>query len=314
VSARSSFLALAAVALGGCFADCRVHDDPDVTEPVSAPPIIETVDVPSWPPLGRDAQVRVHVGDDQCLSDVLFQFAEAVDVPIGGTDDWAAVSGLELGEGMGTLWIEAGDCDGGTDGATVTNLVVDLTPPTIELGATTVPASGGQVEIWAGDAWLLGSVSLEFQGVTLTHAFPAEYPATIGQQWDHSLEIFHVEELPAGAGAATVTVADAAGNVMVETFDLTIDGVAPTAEITAPAAGAQVTGGLEVTVAASDPEGATTVEIYAGGALVATTTGPGASVTLDAGDFSPGPLELVAVAVDEAGNRSEAAAVEIQIL
>lgn len=307
-------LAAAMIALSGCWGSCEVTDPwPDFEDPSRIPPSVDEIVVPDYPPLGPGGVVRARVSDDCCLSQVQLSFANAVSVPVSGEDDEIEVSAMELGEGMGTLYVDAFDTDGLWASREVQRLVVDLSPPVAEIGDTVLKADGDALDIWVGDAWVLGSVSLTFQGVTQTRTFPAAYPATIGEEWDHSLERFPTSELPSGSGMAELTVVDAAGNRMTEVFPLVIDGERPLANIVSPAAGASVSGMFEVSLRATDAEGEASISLYAGGALYATALGPEASIVIDASSFVPGPLELTAVAVDAAGNESMPFTVSVEV-
>jgi hypothetical protein len=48
------------------------------------------------------------------------------------------------------------------------------------------------------------------------------------------------------------------------------------------------------------------LDLSLGGTPVATATGPTATLTIDTADFAPGPTQLLATAIDRAGNQSTA--------
>jgi hypothetical protein len=126
---------------------------------------------------------------------------------------------------------------------------------------------------------------------------------------------FDVESLPAVTELATITVRDAAGNERSESFTLSIDGAPPSASFLSPEPGDEVTGTFEVEVEAYDSQpGPIAIELYAGGAFVATGSGPICSFILSADELAGGATDLEAVAIDEAGNRSTAARVSVVVV
>lgn len=307
------FFLLLSCFLSGCVSSCDFSTREPFETPTRVPPSVDAINVPTWPPLGPSTELTVDVSDDQGLLGVNFTFAQFVSVGVVGTEDTASVTGAELGEGMGTLFVDVSDDEGNWATREVTDLLVDLSPPTAEIGATLLRAKGGQIEVWAGDAWVLGSVELQFQGKSRKHVFPEVYPETLGKEWDHSLEIFDAADFPAGQGTATVTVSDAAGNKTTTTFELTLDGTPPSVALLSPSAGSEVTGAFDVEVEAADDLGDALIELYVGGSKVTTVLGPKATITLDTADFPPGPIALEAIAIDAAGNESAVAMAQIVI-
>jgi hypothetical protein len=184
------------------------------------------------------------------------------------------------------------------------------------IGQTVLPMQGAnaRLEAWVADAWVLGRVELDFGGVTLSHQFEPGYPPSLGTAWDYSLVDFPTAELPPGSGPAELRVWDAAGNMAVQGFDLTLDPDPPAVSIVAPQAGSSVSGVFEVLVSAADPQdGPVWITLWLGGTEVATGVGPLLDVALDAGEFVPGPLDLEARAVDQAGNESLLDSVPIEV-
>jgi subtilisin family serine protease len=82
------------------------------------------------------------------------------------------------------------------------------------------------------------------------------------------------------------------------------DTVAPAVAVTSPAAGAAVRGPVTVTATATDDTGVSTVELLAGGTVVATDTGAPWSLTFTPG--ADGILPLTVRASDAAGNQGTA--------
>lgn len=273
------------------------------------PPNISDIDVPDWPPLGATGQVKVTVTSTAPLATIEYGFKNhIVRAPYE-----TSVTGLELGEGFGTLSVRATDTRGGYATREVTDLLVDLTPPEITLTDTVIP-SDGKLALWVADAWILGRVELDFSGVQRSQQFQVGYPDTLGKTWDVSLVEFYADELPEGAGPAQITAFDAAGNQVTKDFDLVVDGTPPQVAFLEPAADAVVTDELRVTLQAHDEsELPVHIELAVGGSRVATVTGPVATLVLNANDFPVGSLDLEATAIDEAGNRSEVAVVPITV-
>jgi hypothetical protein len=270
-----------------------------------SPPSIE-ITIADWPPLGASSVVTVHASAPNGISAAEFLFRNTVSM--GGTGQPEAVfapTGVDLGEGFGTLTVTVTGSDGAGTSAFVDNLLVDLTPPEAVLGPTTLPATGASFDFYMGDAWVVSAATLEFGGVKVEEVLPEGYPDTLGVDWDYSLVRVDVAHLPAITDTARLTITDAAGNEITEEFTLTIDGAPPAADIRAPAQGATVSGIFEVEVELFDSQpGPVVVELSAGGTVLATGIGPDAILLVDAEELPAGPIELEAVAIDEAGNTS----------
>lgn len=317
------WIALSSVALlnAGC-PFMGWHDDDDWDDDDSGwaqptdfePPSIDTIQIQDWPPLGPDDPVRVSVTDDVELASIEFRFRNTATRFVSGTAASITVYGSDLGEGYGDLTIVALDDDRGSATRWVEDLLVDLSPPKITLGKTVLPAHEGELEFWVADAWVLGRVHLSVGGKTFEHEFEPGYPSTIGEAWDYSLVSFPTSQLPQGSHVAELTAFDAAGNRTSHEFDLTIDGVAPELSIVSPLPQTIVSGLFDVELLAVDDGGGPVwVELLLGGTTVATGVGPALTVELDASEFAPGPLELGAVALDEAGNESELVTVPLVV-
>lgn len=288
------------------------------TGSTSTPPTFDALEIPAWPPLGKDGRINVTVSDDEALSRLTATFKNVARRTFVGTRGEISLSGSDLGEGMGTLTLVACDARSSCRERRVNDLLVDMTAPEAELESATVSPklSGidGQVAVWVSDAWVLGSVDLTFEGKTLRHDFPKAYPATVGTEWDVSRVAFDAKDLPEKEGDAVVVVRDAAGNARTETFHLRIDGTAPTVAITQPANGANVTGTFDVSLAAADEGPASpTVELWVGGTRIVEATAPLSAITIDTSTLPPGPVEVKAVARDLAGNRSAASTVTVNV-
>lgn len=276
------------------------------------------IQAPDWRPLGPNDSIVFEVVDQEGLDWVSVEFRDSLVRQVSGTDAIVSVTGRELGEGLGMLAAMVEDTAGNSSEAFVHDLLVDLTPPVVELSPTHLRADGegpnGEIRIWMGDAWILGRVTLEFSGETLVHTFDEGRPSTLGETWDRSVVVFSAASLPEGVGTAEVTVTDAAGNQTVNQFELNVDGTPPEGQLLEPEPGATLAGPFWVSVQAVDfGGGAVWIEILAAGVKVASGAGPTARVSLDAQEFAPGQLALSAALTDGAGNRSETQLVLVMI-
>lgn len=284
----------------------------------ATPPTFDALEIPAWPPLGKTGRINVTVSDDEALSRLTATFKNVARRTFTGTRGEISLSGGDLGEGMGTLTLVACDTRNSCRERRVNDFLVDMTPPEAELESATVSPklSGieGQVAIWVSDAWVLGSVDFTFGGKTLHHDFPKAYPATVGTEWDVSRVAFDAKDLPEKAGDAVVVVRDAAGNARTETFRLRVDGTPPTVAITQPANGASVSGSFDVSLSAAD-EGPTppTVELWVGGTRILEAAAPLGAITVDTSALPPGPVEVKAIARDDAGNRSALSTITVNV-
>ena len=140
------------------------------------PPTFDSLEIPSWPPLGKQGQIKVAISDDEALSRLTATFKNVARRTFTGASGSIALSGDDLGEGMGTLTLVACDTRDHCRERRVEDFLVDMTPPEAELESATVSPklSGleGQVAVWVSDAWVLGSVDFTFEGKTLHHDFP----------------------------------------------------------------------------------------------------------------------------------------------
>jgi hypothetical protein len=91
------------------------------------------------------------------------------------------------------------------------------------------------------------------------------------------------------------------------------DTTAPTASITAPAAGATVSGAVTVSASASDNVGVTKVDFYDGATLIGTDTTSPYSLTWTTTSTANGAHSLTARASDAAGNVGTSAAVGVTV-
>lgn len=274
-------------------------------------PVAPTVDITiaDWPPIGPTGTVEVSASSPAGLSNATFWFRNRADVLLsGGTSERFSIDGTSLGDGRGQLVVEVSGFDGARTSRFVDDLLVDLGAPVAYLDAAVLPAKDAKLRFWIGDAWVVSGYRLLIGGKQFEHQLPPGYPATFGTEWDFSLVSIPVEEIPPGVHLAELEVYDAAGNLTQASVPITIDDVPPVALIESPLEGAEVSGLFNVRLFGADSlPGLVSLELHAGGAQVATATGPQATVTLDANELPQGSLRLDALAVDQAGNRSELA-------
>lgn len=304
---RTIFMFGLMMSTSGCWGGCQWEGDEwedgeEGGEPID-PPTVDVV-IASWPPIGPAGHVSVSAYSDGGLDQATAYFARTSSKSFGLYGD-VQFSGTDLGEGMGTLEIEVMSNDTSWTSKFVDDLLVDLTAP-IAYVDETVLAGNVDLELWVADAWVVSSYSLSVNGSVLAEStLEPGYPSTLGVDFDYWFVSVPGSQLPAGVHDAILVVTDAAGNEASFTLPLTVDPTPPIASIVAPAEGASASGAFDVVVDASDDLGAeTTVEIHAGGTLVATGIGPTATVSLDAAELAEGPIEIVVVARDEAGNAS----------
>ncbi len=305
-------LLLLAVGAAGClWRPERFDEDPEQPPIRLAAPSVDRIEVPSWPPLGPSGKVRAIVSDKQGnLVNVSARFRNTVRRSVSGFETTATFTGMELGDGMGTLTIVAESRNGGRAEREVSRFLVDLEPPELEsvrLGASPLlEGEPGELVFIVRDAWVLGRVELGVAGQRFVHEFPPGYPGTLGATWDQSRVSFPVKGLPEGPRTASLLLVDAAGNSAGFEVPVTIDGTRPAARVLSPAEGSSVTGSFLVRVSGTDAGSSDPVQLLVSvdGTPVATLPGPTAELTLDSSTFSPGPTDITVVAVDRVGNQS----------
>jgi hypothetical protein len=91
------------------------------------------------------------------------------------------------------------------------------------------------------------------------------------------------------------------------------DTTPPVTSITAPAAGAELSGTVTVTASASDNVGVTRVELYAGAALISTATTPPYAASWITTQVANGTTSLTSKAFDAAGNSGTSAPISVTV-
>ncbi len=233
-----------------------------------------------------------------------------IDLTSAGVVGYSLVTGLSYRIGSLTLTVY-GSVPGGTyagfleaydsagnyvSAAALMTVVADSTPPTATAGPDQTVDQGATV---AFD----GRGSTDNVGVVnYTWTFTDGSARTLYGPTP-SYRFFN-----AGTYAVTLTVRDAAGNPGTDSVRITVlDVTLPTVAITAPAAGANVSGSITITATAADNVGVAHVEILVDGALLGNPSAGPYQVTLDTASLANGAHTITAVARDAAGNAATAA-------
>ncbi len=197
---------------------------------------------------------------------------------------------------------------------------VDTTPPT---AAVTSPASGANVHGvisvagTASDDTGIAQVILLIDGSELPFSRPLATGAARSSVVTTSFSLpLDTTTLTAGSHLIAAEATDLAGNVGDSApVTILVDNTPPTVAITAPSAGAQVSGSVTVTATASDVgSGVASVAVLVDGAVVGTATAAPYSVVWNAAQASPGAHTLTARATDVAGNQTISAAVAVTVV
>lgn len=181
----------------------------------------------------------------------------------------------------------------------------DTTPPTATFTAPAAGStvSGAAVTLSANATDDVAVASVEFRAGTTVLATDttAPYSAT----WNSTT-------VPNGAVTLTAVARDAAGNQTTATRAVTVSNAAPdttppTVTLSAPAAGATVSGSaVTVSADAADGVGVASVEFRAGTTVIGTDTTAPYSVSWNTTTVANGAVTLAAVARDVAGNQATA--------
>jgi len=217
--------------------------------------------------------------------------------------------------GAYTLTTKAYDAAGNVGqsaAVTVTvNNVASTTPPAVAITSPAANATvSGTVTVAATATDSVGISKVEFydNGTLCAAVNTAPYS-------------FNWNTASAGNGSHTQVAKayDTAGNVgqsasvTVTVNNAVADTTAPTTAISAPAAGATVSGSITVTASASDNVGVTKVEFYVDGALKATDTASPYTFTLSTTTLANGAHTLATKAYDAAGNVGQSATVTVTV-
>ena len=197
-----------------------------------------------------------------------------------------SISELPLTEGKNAITVEAKD-RAGNIGTSIINVELDTLAPVIQVSSPVqgafvntprISVTGSVTEINPDGLWVNGNP------ITLTSG-------------SFSVADFQLTE---GSNTITIKAKDKAGNESTATVSLTLDTIAPSVTITAPASGL-LTKTPQVAVSGTVTETNLTVSINSVAALVSNQIYSVSSYTL-----TEGRNTLVATAVDRAGNSGQA--------
>ena len=188
----------------------------------------------------------------------------------------------------------------------------DTVAPTVVL---TAPASNatvsGSVTISAVASDNVGVSRVEFYYGTTLIATDDTAPYSV--TWDTTTVANGTYNLTAKAYDTSGNVQTSAARRVTVNNQSGGDTIAPTVALTAPAAGATVSGNVTVSATASDNVGVSRVEFYYGTTLIATDDTAPYSVTWDTTTVANGSYSLTAKAYDAAGNVGTSAARSVTV-
>jgi hypothetical protein len=225
-----------------------------------------------------------------------------------GTSSWTA-NGVALQPGANVFTVTARDAASNTGTATLTVTFTDTTAPTV---AITGPTAAATFNTNSTSVNLAGTASdnVAVTQVTWANNRGGSGTATGTTSWTASSVA-----LQPGANILTITARDAAANSGATILTVTFtDTTPPTTAVTAPAAGATVTGTLNVTGTAADNVGVVGVQFRLDGAnLGAEATSAPYAVSWNTTNTANGSHTLTAVARDAAGNSTTSAGVVVTV-
>ena len=226
---------------------------------------------------------------------------------LGAADTTAPYSiswnSAQTANGTHTLEAVASDADGNTATASIQVTVSNAADTVAPVVAMTAPASGatvsGTISVSASatdDSGQVASVQFKLDGQNLG---AADTTAPYSISWNTTQD-------PNGSHTLSAQASDPAGNSATASIAVTVanDGVPPTVAITAPTAGATVSGTVEVTATASDDSAqVASVQFKLDGQNLgaADTTAP-YSISWNTTQTTDGSHTLAAKALDPSGN------------
>jgi len=283
-----------------------------VTVPDTIPPTVSITAPASGTTVSGVISVSATASDNVGVAGVRFQLdgaalgAEVPSAPYAVTWDTTTAA-----PGAHTLRAIARDAaNNTTTSAAVTVTVRDTVPPTV---AITAPSAGttvsGSVTVTASASDNVGVAGVQFQldgaalGAEVTTA-PYSVPWDTRTKADGSHSLSAVARDAAGNTSTSASVAVTVSN----------DTVPPTVSITAPSAGATVSGTVTVTASASDNVGVAGVRFQLDGApLGAEVTTAPYSVSWNTTTAAAGAHTLTAIARDAANNTATSAPVSVTV-
>ncbi|NOT62821.1 MAG: S8 family serine peptidase [Acidobacteria bacterium] len=266
------------------------------------PPSVSIASPAAGSTVSGTSSVQVTANDNVGVASVSFSvdgvgLGTDTTAPYGFSWNTAAVA-----NGPHTLTVTATDTAGNTANSlisvTVSNAVVDTTPPVVSF---TTPITGGgvsgvtSVQVAASDNVGVVSVSLSVDGALSGTDTTAPYSFS-----------WNTAAVTNGAHALTATATDAAGNrtnslITVTVSNATSDVTRPVVSISSPTGG-NVGGLVSVAVSATDNVGVVKVELYVDGGLVSTATAAPFVNKWNTRKAATGAHTLQCRAYDAAGN------------
>ncbi|HEX8435574.1 Ig-like domain-containing protein [Archangium sp.] len=306
---RAQFQAVRTLPVSSCSAgSCDDHDDLvfAVGPPTDAFPPTVKLTTPydnapySYALVGGVVRVAATAEDDMAVERVEFY----VDGTLMGTDTSAPYevswSSTAVADGSHSLTAKAYDPAGRS---TISKAVVVNTDNTGPSATLRSPAQGallrGNVVLDAMASDSNGVTKVEYySGETLLSVFP------ISPQTSHA-GTWYTGYKNEGVHTLTARAVDSLGNVGISApVVVTIDNFPPSTEFTAPQAYAWHRGTVQVSANATDTNGVSKVEFYAGDLFIGTATTAPYTVSWDSTTGPDGHVELKARAYDRAGNVS----------
>jgi subtilisin family serine protease len=214
--------------------------------------------------------------------------------------------------GSHSLTVQVTDRKGRVTTSPAVVVTADVTAPTVSL---TAPANNATVTgivavtATAGDNTAVARVEL-YDGATLLATVASSPYATA---WDTSTATLGAHTLRARAYDTVGNATDSAPINVTVTTAPPPDTTPPTVAITAPGAGAVVTGTVTWSATASDNVGVTKVELRDGATVVTTLTASPYTFSWSTSSVATGAHTLTATAYDAAGNRTTSASCPITI-
>jgi peptidoglycan/xylan/chitin deacetylase (PgdA/CDA1 family) len=239
-----------------------------------------------------------------------------VGATVVGTDTTAPYSvswdSTSVPDGAVSITARATDTDGnvGTSSAVSVTVRNDTTAPTV---AVTAPAADATV---SGSSVPISATASDASGVTQVELLVGatvvgtDTTAPYSIAWDSTT-------VPDGSASITARATDPNGNVGTSSaVSVTVrnDTTAPTVAVTAPAAGATVSGtSVALDATASDGTGVTQVEFLIGSTVVGRDTTAPYSITWDSTSVADGNVSITARATDPNGNVGTSSAVTVTV-
>jgi hypothetical protein len=278
----------------------------------NAPPAVSITSPAGGSTVRGAVTIRANASDNVAVAGVRF-FVDGT--PLGAEDliapfeaAWNTASGSN---GSHVLTATARDAVGNVTTSAGVTLTVDNSAPAVSI---TSPAAGatvsGSITVTANASDNVGVAGVQFF-VDGTMLGAEDTSAPYAMSWDTTTATSGSKVLTAVARDATGNTATSASVAVTVNNDSTV----PTVAITAPAAGATVSGAITVSANAADNVAVAGVQFFVDGAMlgVEDTSAP-YSVSWDTTAASGGSKTLTAVARDTSGNTATSASVAVTVM